>query len=365
MAVTSSTGNPTSTATVWTLDNGDPDLKDITVKVPAAGYTSGLSNFRNISIDTEINADLSAETVLHEFADGDTIMTGGSLDATMTLDAGTYTISGGDISNATFRRTAGDTGTVTLVVTADVVGTGDASLTDVQFQNNLTLELGNVSGGRIDLFDGTNNTPVFSDSDFTADTELTSSDVDYLNTGNVLTAVWSGPGRTDYREEITIAVGNNSLTIDNDALSYPNANTDFTDYSSSESTLITDQLSGSVTAEFDTSAANTSLTVDNLQVNDAAATATNTFDLSVGDFLYFTDGSFQVTTAQTINSATATIIGTLALNDSAVPIQDNAEFRTFATGLHVAIQISADGNLELADGTTNEFMHESGYVRGS
>ena len=73
----------------------------------------------------------------------------------MFLAAGTYTISGGDITGLSIYRQDGETGDVVIIVDPSVDGTDSATLgANVEYQNSLTVTLvgADSTDGRLDFF---------------------------------------------------------------------------------------------------------------------------------------------------------------------------------------------------------------------
>ena len=211
----------------------------VTIKAPSTGYTGGIvSNQGDVTVNNTIQGDITCMNILHSFSDGDTIVSDGDVNATITLDAGsggaTYTISGGDVAGLTVNRTTGDTGTVTLAISSGVDGADDLSTgpgVEIQVSLEVTLTGADTTDGRLSFFDADTATAF---QEYTgagiADTEVTSSAHTEVASANVLHVVYSGGSAKDHREVVTLSAGVNQVSINLSAQAYPDPDENAADY---------------------------------------------------------------------------------------------------------------------------------------
>ena len=209
-AITAQSGSAPALASQLTQLSYQEDTR-LCLKTPAAGYTGGMIiDGGNLTVDTEIQGQLTCDTINHSFVDGDRIInTSEAINATISLAPGEYFIDDADISSLTINRDS-DSGTVTITNNENVSGNPTLG-TGVQL--NLVLEVTIDGPGATDgLLSVYDSDGTFLDS--VNGNTISVSIVDHPTLTNSSTPiwVWSGPGYTDVRGTDTVVFGTNVFT---------------------------------------------------------------------------------------------------------------------------------------------------------
>ena len=164
----------------------------------------------NLTVDTEIQGQVTCDTINHSFVDGDRIInTSEAINATISLAPGEYFIDDADIENLTINRDS-DSGTVTITNNENVSGNPTLG---AGVQLNLVLEVTidgpGATDGLLSIYDSAGT---FLNS--ANGNTLSVSIVDHATLTNNSSPiwVWSGPGYTDIRGTGNVVFGTNVFT---------------------------------------------------------------------------------------------------------------------------------------------------------